>query len=326
MPHVDQFCSAPASPKLLRILAMPDQREERTIRIAARTIIGRAAECTLVLADRTVSRVHASAEPVAGGIKVVDLGSGNGIFVNERRVSEVVVARGDRCRIGSTVFTCVEDVTDASPQAPPERTVVVAAPPVRARERGRIEDEGTLVTADPHVPMPLDDPEVVCYVAAGGVRVFAAETGASGVLTTGGHLLAVEAGHVFCGFDLDGTDVRLLAEARPGTTVRMIPLTRWQQLAMQPSWQPLIASLVDTWVGHLSRSLVTDRPRLHNPPHTLRSGIAVSCNARETATAADGVVWVDVFSGSASFDDLVTIDAGGRTTLFRSRRTHGCAP
>jgi pSer/pThr/pTyr-binding forkhead associated (FHA) protein len=68
------------------------------------TTIGRA-ECDVELNDPDVSRRHAVIRLVDAGLAVEDLGSTNGTFVNERRISGIVeLAAGDRIRFGNTVW------------------------------------------------------------------------------------------------------------------------------------------------------------------------------------------------------------------------------
>jgi NHLM bacteriocin system ABC transporter ATP-binding protein len=70
-------------------------------------VIGRDADCTVVLADASVSRRHARVELTADGLKVVDLGSGNGVWVGDDRIQERILAAGEQFRVGSTIFTCI---------------------------------------------------------------------------------------------------------------------------------------------------------------------------------------------------------------------------
>lgn len=68
-------------------------------------IIGRAAdEKTLQISDRTISRHHLLILNSTTGLKVTDLGSTNGTFVNNRKLKPHVASRftvGDRMRIGA---------------------------------------------------------------------------------------------------------------------------------------------------------------------------------------------------------------------------------
>ncbi len=52
------------------------------------TVIGRAAQCEIVVDDPGISRQHAGIRGDAHGFWIADLGSRNGTFVNERAVPE----------------------------------------------------------------------------------------------------------------------------------------------------------------------------------------------------------------------------------------------
>ncbi len=65
--------------------------------------VGRQADCTVVLADPNVSRVHAEVRPAGDGFVVADLGSTNGTKVNGVRVAEHELRDGDEVRFGNTV-------------------------------------------------------------------------------------------------------------------------------------------------------------------------------------------------------------------------------
>jgi len=67
-----------------------------------RILVGHGPACELRLSDREVSRRHASLELVAGGVRVVDLESKNGTFVQGVRVRDAELAGGETLRVGST--------------------------------------------------------------------------------------------------------------------------------------------------------------------------------------------------------------------------------
>lgn len=70
---------------------------------SAATTIGRAAECTIPVRDRYLSRKHAEIHASNGGWILKDCGSANGTFVNgDRVVKERPLNSGDRIRIGDT--------------------------------------------------------------------------------------------------------------------------------------------------------------------------------------------------------------------------------
>ncbi len=71
---------------------------------AATVVIGRGAECDVVLAEPLVSRRHAELRQVGSGWQLVDLGSWNGTFVNGRRVSQATVGPEDIVGIGHALL------------------------------------------------------------------------------------------------------------------------------------------------------------------------------------------------------------------------------
>ena len=78
---------------------------------------GRSPQCEIHVEDQSVSRRHCTLEAQASGeLRVVDLGSANGTFINERVVQTGVARAGDLVRIGSVVL----EVRD--PNAAPEYT------------------------------------------------------------------------------------------------------------------------------------------------------------------------------------------------------------
>lgn len=70
--------------------------------LSARTTLGRHPNNTLRLADREVSKEHASIEQVGGGFLLRDLNSSNGTFVNGRKVRELRLRDGDEIALGNS--------------------------------------------------------------------------------------------------------------------------------------------------------------------------------------------------------------------------------
>ncbi|RKY24771.1 MAG: hypothetical protein DRP79_07315, partial [Planctomycetota bacterium] len=75
--------------------------------------IGRSPSCQIRLADERVSRHHAQIEPVPEGYLLTDLGSGNGTFVNGKKVTEQRLRIGDRIQVGETLISVLEDTVRA---------------------------------------------------------------------------------------------------------------------------------------------------------------------------------------------------------------------
>jgi hypothetical protein len=68
------------------------------------TVIGRAEECDLRLADPGASRRHAELRRGDDDVTIIDLGSTNGTLVNGERVEQADLADGDEIVIGETTF------------------------------------------------------------------------------------------------------------------------------------------------------------------------------------------------------------------------------
>jgi diguanylate cyclase (GGDEF)-like protein len=84
-----------AGPDVGRVVSLPPG-EQRTF--------GRSEECTEVFNDGGLSRSHARVIWLAGTHMVEDLGSTNGTFVNDERVTEPKPLRdGDRIQLGSNI-------------------------------------------------------------------------------------------------------------------------------------------------------------------------------------------------------------------------------
>jgi hypothetical protein len=83
----------------MRVVLSIDERKVAVTR--AETLLGRSAECDVVLLDRSVSRNHASIVLKQSGPIIRDLGSRNGTWVNGLRVgTDRRVKQGDRVRLG----------------------------------------------------------------------------------------------------------------------------------------------------------------------------------------------------------------------------------
>lgn len=67
-------------------------------------VIGRSSEAGLVVRDGRASRRHAEIGKRSGSFVIQDLNSGNGLYVNGRRVTEAALATGDVIRIGHSTL------------------------------------------------------------------------------------------------------------------------------------------------------------------------------------------------------------------------------
>ena len=88
----------------LTLVIVEGQEAGRELPVSGTLLMGRDPTADVVLADSEISSRHASFAPVDGGIAVEDLGSTNGTYVNDQRVTGTQELRaGDRIRLGGTV-------------------------------------------------------------------------------------------------------------------------------------------------------------------------------------------------------------------------------
>lgn len=98
------LAQTPASMYTLRVAATGD-----TVSLHAnRYTIGRSNPCDVILNDASVSREHAAIVRRAERFWVVDLGSLNGTFVNDRQTAEHPLNPGDRIRFGEALIDVLE--------------------------------------------------------------------------------------------------------------------------------------------------------------------------------------------------------------------------
>jgi len=97
--------SAAAATGLRLRVVEPEAHKGETYPLGDEVTVGRAAGCGVALPDTTVSQLHARMFRQDGHLYIEDLGSTNGTWVNQVRVSAPVpVKRGDYVQIGSTVL------------------------------------------------------------------------------------------------------------------------------------------------------------------------------------------------------------------------------
>ena len=106
-PRAQQAPPRKASAKSPRSLAIVDERgsKVKTLALDGTLQIGRADACQVKLPDTYVSSFHARIYRHDGGWYVEDLGSTNGTYLNQKRVTSPAELRaGDRVRIGKTTL------------------------------------------------------------------------------------------------------------------------------------------------------------------------------------------------------------------------------
>lgn len=102
----DHTVHATANEANLLLLATEQKVYGYDLSQLTRVTIGRHEANDLQLDSRTVSNYHAEIlKKTSGKLLLRDLGSTNGTFINERRVTEQELVSGDRIRVGSHIVT-----------------------------------------------------------------------------------------------------------------------------------------------------------------------------------------------------------------------------
>jgi hypothetical protein len=79
-----------------------------------RALVGTSPACEVRVTDREVSRRHAALERIGNSLRITDLGSTNGTWVDRVKVVEADLQGGEMLRVGATMFRVdLEDVDPA---------------------------------------------------------------------------------------------------------------------------------------------------------------------------------------------------------------------
>jgi adenylate cyclase len=92
-------------------------------------VVGRAVTSDVPIYDPTVSRRHAELSLDDGGVKVHDLGSANGTFVNGTRISDAVAGEDDIVTFGKAAFKVIAVAPPKPKEEPPPEDDFAARPP-----------------------------------------------------------------------------------------------------------------------------------------------------------------------------------------------------
>ena len=95
----------------VRVVAGPDAGKAFLVRPddPSPALVGKGPACTVLLTDPEVSRRHASLEAEGAALRIVDLGSTNGTFVNGQPVRRVTLADGTQVTLGRTTLVFRRD-------------------------------------------------------------------------------------------------------------------------------------------------------------------------------------------------------------------------
>ena len=115
-----QASTAPEGVFVLTVTAGPDRgmRIELDGSQPSRVLVGQSPACDVRLTDREVSRRHIAFEPTPRGLRIVDLDSTNGTFVDRVRIREAELTGEEIVRAGATAFLVEFRPSDHLPEPP----------------------------------------------------------------------------------------------------------------------------------------------------------------------------------------------------------------
>ena len=121
---------------VVSVLEGPDVGKRFTVDdfVTQRVLVGQSPVCTVCLTDRAVSRRHAALEGDRAGMRLIDLESSNGTFVNDLRVRDVSLRGGETVRMGSTTLRFDVDASTHVVPAPDQtrfHRVIGGSPEIR---------------------------------------------------------------------------------------------------------------------------------------------------------------------------------------------------
>jgi predicted component of type VI protein secretion system len=124
------------------------------------SIIGRGRGIAIILPHPLVSRQHCEVYESAGQLMVRDLGSLNGTFVNNERITESILGPGELLTVGTVTFRAVYELEGGKKPAvatvkekPGDKTVRVAKATTRAAPKS---SEPKKATQDSSGPLEFD--------------------------------------------------------------------------------------------------------------------------------------------------------------------------
>lgn len=139
-----RFARAPLSVGGVRGARLTGELDGKTAEfsLGLKTTLGRHPGNTIRLADREVSKDHATIERVGPDYLLKDLGSSNGTFVNGRRVQELKLREGDEISLGGSrlIFHLGGGEPNALPSAPGVTVVNTAVPAILASISQQVEE------------------------------------------------------------------------------------------------------------------------------------------------------------------------------------------
>ena len=126
--------------------------------------IGRGEDCGLRVPLLSVSRTHCELTKGRDELRVKDLASSNGTYVNNRRINDAVLKPGDRLAIGPVILTV--QIDGVPEQITPVKTPAELAAGISAPGAGGDSDELVELEADIAEVVGIEDSDPISALEA----------------------------------------------------------------------------------------------------------------------------------------------------------------
>ena len=150
-------------------------------------------------------------------------------------------------------------------------------------------------------PFALTRPESVWYIAHGHVDIFTSRLEDDQPLGARNYFFTAGQGELLFGIrqGQQGNDRGLIAIPSPNAEIISIGTEQVKEMMMRPELTGTLATLLDTWIGHLSQSVSKDI----NPPTNQLIDISgeTKVDANLKIRSKKGIVWVEFLTGNALF-------------------------
>jgi predicted component of type VI protein secretion system len=132
----------------VKLVVVGGDAKAAEIKLRLPTIVGRGRDASLTLPHPLVSRQHCEIFEADGQLVVRDLGSLNGTYINNKRITESVLPPGELLTIGTVTFRAVYEI-DPNMRPPTEPAAAASAPPMATPVDDSSEDlEGAIEIDD----------------------------------------------------------------------------------------------------------------------------------------------------------------------------------
>ncbi|MDF2867872.1 MAG: bacteriocin system transporter, ATP-binding protein [Gammaproteobacteria bacterium] len=157
----------------------------------------------------------------------------------------------------------------------------------------------TLVTCNGYMPLPLNDPNTVCWVDAGIINVFGIPQSDHEVLNKRTPIFQAQANDILFGIAASSQPLNLIAVGNADTQLRIMPLAAFSKLITDPSYQLLISKMIEKWIFGLSAKLVN--AQTVNPNWLVEQPQTIELQELQTLSSLHGCFWFKILDGALTY-------------------------